>query len=195
MVKRWGRKAVRQTKKEKKQDPLKNLIGNRRKSINWAPVIDRLARCFLQRCQMLHNCDFSPPSLALSVSLVSVTLLFTYHHSVHLTQITLLSPPQCLHSLHFSLTLLSIRPLQSLSSLVSGGRLSHLGVLTDTPLILLLCNLHGRGRDAFFTHTHEQSSTPPLLSALQAYLFSVISRCTEEQRQEMASYISLRFCP
>lgn len=130
---------------------------------------------------MLHNCDFSPPSLALSVSLVSVTLLFTYHHSVHLAQITLLSPPQCLHSLHFSLTLLSIRPLQSLSSLVSGGRLSHLGVLTDTPLILLLCNLHGRGRDAFFTHTHEQSSTPPLLSALRADLFSVISRRTEEQ--------------
>lgn len=53
-----------------------------------------------------------------------------------------------------------IRPLQSLSSLVSGGRLSHLGVLTDNPLILLLCNLHGRGRDAFFTHTHEQSSSP-----------------------------------
>lgn len=93
-------------RKEKKQDPLKNLIENRRKSINWAVVIDRPARCFLQRCQTPHNCDFSlsPPSFA--ISLVSVTLLFTYHHSVHLGQITLLSPPQCVHSLHFSLTLL-----------------------------------------------------------------------------------------
>lgn len=72
---------------------LQTLIESRWKSISTAFLIDRPVSCFLWRCQTLHNCDFShtPLPLPLSISVLSIILLFTHHYLGHLFQISLRS--------------------------------------------------------------------------------------------------------
>lgn len=127
------------------------LIEKRRKSIKRACLIDSLPRCFLWRCQEQHNCFLS---LSAPLSPPHPIHHLPLHPSSHCLLLNV-SPD----SPHLPVSLLLFIPLFILFHYRSQPPVSpswspahfpsrdafignHLKPLSDTPLILLFCNLH-----------------------------------------------------
>lgn len=135
------------------------LIEKRKKSIKQARLIDSLPRCFLWRCQEQHNCS---PSFSLSFSPPSPPLCLIHHlpphpssHCRRLLNVSPNSPSISDFSDHCSFPSTTSRatshflswffphfPMVGRDAFIAG----HLRLPTDTPLILLFCNLQRERR-------------------------------------------------
>lgn len=85
---RGGMLAPIHAPRKKRRKRSERLIEKRRKSIKRVCLIDSLPRCFLWRCQELHNCSLFPHFLP-SLSFPSLSL--TSHPSLAFSPIITLS--------------------------------------------------------------------------------------------------------